>query len=191
MRIVKESIDRFFDYDLHIESRTVLIADSSEDGVDHEMSTKLIKAIHLLQNASAEKELTVILNSLGGCWFNGMAIYDAIAGCPCPVTAVVYGAAMSMGSIILQAADTRVIHPNATMMIHDGYETRVGDIPQTFENWAAYSKVTRQKMYEIYSKRSGRPVSFWRKKCAADSILTAQQAKEIGLVDKIFGEEDE
>lgn len=190
MRIVKESVDRFFDYDLHIETRTLLIADQGEDGVDSGMSSRVIKALHLFQNASVEKPITVILNSFGGCWFNGMAIYDAIAACPCPVTAVVYGAAMSMGSIILQAADTRVIHPNATMMIHDGYETRVDDTPATFENWAAYSRFSRQRMYQIYAARSGKPVAFWRKKCAADSILTAQEAKKIGLVDKVYGDDE-
>jgi ATP-dependent protease ClpP protease subunit len=95
---------------------------------------------------------------------------------------------MSMASLILQAADHRIIYPHATIMVHDGYETRVDDIPRTFQNWADYSKKSQQMMYRIYAERSGRPVGFWRKKCAADLILTAQEAKALGLVDAIYGE---
>jgi ATP-dependent protease ClpP protease subunit len=73
-------------------------------------------------------------------------------------------------------------------MVHDGYETRVDDIPRTFQNWAEYSKKSQQIMYHIFAERSRRPASFWRKKCAADLILTAQEAKELGLVDSIYGE---
>jgi ATP-dependent Clp protease protease subunit len=151
------------------------------------MSERLIKALYLLQQ-KPEEPIRIILNSFGGCWYNGMAIYDAIRSCPAHVTIEVFGAAMSMGSIILQAADERVIHPNATIMVHDGYETRVGDIPKTFENWADYSKVTRRKMYEIYAEKSGKTVQFWEKRCQADFILSATQAKELKLVDKIVGE---
>lgn len=194
-RLAKESIDRFFDYNLHVESRTLWVGDEEEGkegerGINSTAAQYVVKALHLLVAASPEKEITIYLNSGGGCWFNGMAIYDAITLCPCQVTAYVVGSAMSMGSIILQAADTRVIYPNATVMVHDGYESLSEALPQSFQNWADYSKKTRQKMYRIYAERSGRPVSFWRKKCAADLILTAQEAKEFGLVDSIYGEDN-
>ena len=178
--IRKESIDRFFDYDLHVESRTLYIGGKE---IDEQSAERVIKALHILQS---EKDINIILNSFGGCWFQGMAIYDAIASCSCHVNATVYGSAMSMGSVILQAADSRIIHPNATIMVHDGYETRVDDIPRTFQNWAEYSKRSQQRMYEIYAGRSGRPPSFWKKKCASDAILTAKEALELGLVDSIF-----
>jgi len=187
MKLAKESIDRFFDYDIHVESRTIWLGDD-EDGITEKTSERLVKALHMLANAAPDREITIFLNSLGGCWFNGMAIYDAIRACPCPITCYIIGAAMSMGSIIAQACDQRLIYPNATMMVHDGYETRVDDIPRTFQNWADYSKHTQKKMYEIYAERSGRPVTFWRKKCSADLILTAAEARELGLVDAIFGE---
>jgi ATP-dependent Clp protease protease subunit len=189
MRIVRESLDRFYDYDIHVESRTIYIGDDKEDGVNPRTSEFAIKAFHILQQAAPDKEITVYLNSFGGCWFNGIAIYDAIKACPCPVTIYVVGSAMSMGSIILQAADQRIIYPNGTIMVHDGYETRVDDIPKTFQNWAEYSKKSQQIMYEIYAERSGRTPGFWRKKCASDLILTAREAKELGLVDSIYGEQ--
>lgn len=187
-RLVKESIDRFFDYQVHVESRTIFVGDGEDDEIDPKVACAVTKAFHVLTDASKERPITVYINSFGGCWFSGMAIYDVIKNCPCRVTAYVVGAAMSMGSIILQAADERIIYPNGTIMVHDGYETRVGDIPQTFVNWAEYSKKTRNRMYKIYAERSGKPVSFWRRKCSADLILSAQEAKNLGLVDSIYGE---
>lgn len=186
MRFTKESLDRFFDYDFHVESRTLYIGGNDKDELDGRVAERAIKAIHIFQGMSPEKDINIILNSFGGCWFSGMAIYDSIAACPCQVNATVIGSAMSMGSIILQAADSRIIYPNATMMVHDGYETRVNDTPLTFQNWADYSKVSQQRMYEIYAGRSGRTVSFWKKKCSSDLILTASAALKLGLVDSIF-----
>lgn len=188
-RIVKESIDRFYDYDLHIESRAVYIGDGDgEEGsgeIDSRVSQRAIKGLHILSSAAADKPIIVFINSFGGCFYNGMAIYDAIKACPCHITAYVFGSAMSMGSLILQAADTRLIYPHATMMLHDGYDTRVGDVPQTFFNWAEYSKKMRNVMYQIYAERSGQKPSFWRKKLSNDLILTAKEALELGLVDGI------
>lgn len=192
-RIVKESIERFYDYDIHIESRTLFIGDSRGEGdnegeIDADVSQRAIKGFHLLTAAAADKPVTVYINSFGGCFYNGMAIYDAIKACPCHITAYVCGSAMSMGSLILQAADTRLIYPHATMMLHDGYDTRVGDVPQTFFNWAEYSRKMRTVMYKIYADRSGQKPSYWRRKLSNDLILTASEAKELGLVDGIVGD---
>lgn len=184
--MAKESIDRFFDHNLHVESRTIWIGDSP-DGLDANTAQTVVKSIHMLSD-NADKPITLYINSFGGCWYNGMAIYDAIKLCPCEVTAYVVGSAMSMGSIILQAADQRLIYPNATVMVHDGTFGHGEDIPQSFQNWAEYSKKIQQKMYRIYAERSGRAVSFWRRKCAADMIMTAHEAKDFGLVDAVYGE---
>jgi ATP-dependent Clp endopeptidase proteolytic subunit ClpP len=178
----KDSIDRFFDYDIHVESRTVYLGDGDE-GVDRLMAAKLIKAMHLLN--VVDDAITILLNSFGGCWYNGLAIFDAIASSPCHVTAEVLGAAMSMGAVILQAADERVLHRHASLMLHDGFETRTGDIPKTFENWAEESKRSRRQMYRIFADRSGQPASYWERVCASDFILTAEEAKSEGLVDRI------
>jgi ATP-dependent Clp protease protease subunit len=185
-KVIKEGIDRFFDYGLHAETRTIYIGDVDDGEIGSVTAKNAIKAIHILQSLSPEKPVDIVLNSFGGCWYNGMAIYDAIRACACQVTVTVIGCAMSMGSVVMQAADHRVIHPNATMMIHDGYNS-IGDAsPITFQNWAEFSKVNQQRMYRIYSERSGKPASYWKMKCASDSILTAAEAVEVGLADSIF-----
>lgn len=195
MRIHKESIDRFFDYDFHMETRTIYLGSDVDDegndkGVTALTSERALKALHLLVAANAEAPIKIILNSVGGDWYHGMAIYDAIKACPCHVTIEVSGQAMSMGSIILQAADERLLHKNSTVMIHDGHESIQGT-PKTAEAWAKQSKLTREVMYEIYAERSKKPEGFWEKKCGSDFVLTAEQAVEFGLADKIIDAEEE
>lgn len=146
----------------------------------------MIKALHLLQFTNSEP-ITILINSFGGCWYNGMAIYDTIKQASAHVDAYVVGSAMSMGSIILQAADKRYIYPNAALMIHDGSEELTGTA-RTVLNWSRRIEESLTTMYEIYSEKSGKPVSFWRKRCANDFIMSAQEALELGLVDEIVGE---
>lgn len=194
-KIVRESIDRFFDYGIHIETRTIYMGseeydmfDGGETGTDHKMAERIIKAIHIL-GATPDKPIKIIMNNLGGDWYHGMAIYDAIKACPCHVTIEVMGYAMSMGSIILQAADERTIHPNASIMVHDGYDGFSGHA-KNFEVWAEQSKKLRQKMYKIYAEKTGKEKKYWEKKCTLDFIMDADEALAEGLVDNIIGKED-
>jgi ATP-dependent protease ClpP protease subunit len=76
---------------------------------------------------------------------------------------------------------------NTIIMIHDGYISSDWVTPKTYEAWAEFSKkISRPVMYDIYAQRSGKPVSYWEKRCAADYILTATQALEEGLIDEII-----
>ena len=112
--IKKESIDRFYDYDIHIETRTLYLGQD----IDDLSAERTIKGLHLLD--SSDGNINIILSSPGGEVYNGMAIYDSILQCKNDVIISVAGWAMSMGSIILQAADYRLLHPNSVIMIHDG-----------------------------------------------------------------------
>ena len=75
------------------------------------MSNTFIKNIRALEIKS-DKPIIIHMQSVGGEWSDGMAIYDAISMCRCHVTMIAYGQAESMSSIIFQAADTRLITPN-------------------------------------------------------------------------------
>ena len=190
MKFNKDNLDKFYDYDMHIETRTIYVGDTNDDGVGPRMAEFLIKSIHVLSASAPDRPIKIILNSQGGSWFDGLAIYDAIKASPCHVSIEVMGSAMSMGSIILQAADERILHPSATIMIHDGYSGIDADV-RTFENWADFDKkIRRPKMYEIYSERSKKPPKYWERRCSHDYILTADQAIEEGLADKLFGEDE-
>ena len=90
------------------------------------------------------------MQSVGGEWADGMAIYDAITNCQSYVSIVVYGQAESMSSIILQAADSRIMMPNSYFMSHYG-STDAGGEYLSVQNWVAYEKHICNVMLDIYS----------------------------------------
>lgn len=126
----KDDVDQFMDNDIYLPTRTIYMGssiylDDVESGTDHMMAETVIKALHILDNQDVaskkgEKPISIIMNNVGGDEYHGMAIYDAIYNCKNHITIRVHGHAMSMGSIILQAADTRVMTPNSKIMIHYG-----------------------------------------------------------------------
>lgn len=191
MKLHRESIDRLFDYDLHLETRTIFITDREDEdgGVGPGMADRLIKSLHILTAQDSQKPIQIILNSQGGSWYDGMAIYDAIRMCPCPVTIEVFGSCMSMATVILQAGDERVIHPNATFLVHDGTDYFEGEA-KNFEAWGRNSKKIRNRMYEIYAESSGRDIGFWQKKCSSDFIIGADEVVALGLADRIAGADE-
>jgi ATP-dependent Clp endopeptidase proteolytic subunit ClpP len=199
-KLVKESIDRFYDYDIHTETRTIYIGsvesdiEHGESGTDASMAERAIKALHILDSSApnGDKPITIIMNNPGGDWYHGMAIYDAIKTCKNHVSVVVYGYAMSMGSIIFQAADKRIMSPNSKMMIHYGYNGFDGH-SRTFLKVAEESKKIDQVMEDIYLERIKQKnpkftVSKLREMVDHDTFLTAKEALDLGLIDEILGE---
>ncbi len=122
-----------------------------DPGVEYRMASTFIKNIRSLDLANKEP-IIVHMHSIGGNWGDGMAIYDAIILCQSYVTVVVYGQAESMSGIILQAADLRIMMPNAYFMAHYGSTDISGDY-LTAHNEAKYDKVIAKRMFEIYSEQ--------------------------------------
>src|SRR5690348_4624772 len=123
-KLSKDHIDKFYDYDIDIDSRTIYVGSCGSDengdsGVDFLMAERLLKALHLFEYSAPDgsKPITIITNNPGGNWYHGMAMYDAIKNCKNHVTIHGYGYNMSMGSIIPQAADKFLLAPNAKFMI--------------------------------------------------------------------------
>jgi ATP-dependent protease ClpP protease subunit len=92
------------------------------------------------------------MNNPGGDWYHGMAIYDAIKYSSCECTIKVYGHAMSMGSIILQAADHRIMMPNSRFMIHYGYDGKAGHAKIVYK-WADEGKRVNWEMENLYLEK--------------------------------------
>lgn len=202
-KLVKESIDRFYDYDIHTETRTIYIGSVSSDaehgdsGTDAAMAERAIKALHILDSVapSGDKPITIIMNNPGGDEYHGMAIYDAIKACKNHVTIIVFGMAMSMGSIILQAADKRVMSPSSRIMIHYG-TWGVHDHSKISYNWTEEGKKFDAWMEELYlEKIKQKKPDFTLKKvkemCNFDTFFDAKKALEYGLVDEILGSSEE
>lgn len=143
----------WFDQNLDVETRTIYMGsmgstDGGEDGVDHVMAAYFIKGMHFLESRG-KANICIIMNNIGGDWYHGMAIYDAIKCSPCVCTVKVYGYAMSMGSIILQAADERVMMPNSRFMIHYGTDG-VYSHAKIAEKWGEEAKRNNHDMENIY-----------------------------------------
>ena len=198
-----DDIDKFFDYGINLPSRTIYLgsgsfdSDGNESGVDGLLAERTIKAIHILDNSDnqayvGEKPITVILNCVGGDEYHGMAIYDAIKACKNYIEIQVFGYAMSMGSLILQAADKRIMAPNARMMIHYGTSNFSGHTP-TGHKWDEEFKKFDRWMEKVYLDRirespgnKSFPLKKLKEWLMADTFFSAEEAIRWGLADEIL-----
>ncbi len=125
------------------------IANADEDpGVDYRMASTFAKNIRILDLISHDN-IIIHMHSIGGNWNDGMAIFDAIKACESHVTIIVYGQAESMSSIILQAADSRIMMPNAYLMCHFGSNSYCGSFLDA-QNTAKFEKIATNNMLDIY-----------------------------------------
>lgn len=184
---LRDDVDHFFDYDLHIPSRTLYIG-----GYCDELQAEyLSKGLHLLRARSLDKAINIIMNNPGGDEYHGLAIYDAIAACKQHVTITAYGHAMSMGSWILQAADDRVLTPNATVMIHYGTGNFSDDHvkycrAQNKEMERLNLLMERAYLRRIQEKIPDFPLRKLRNLLETETFLTAEEAVALGLADRIL-----
>lgn len=156
-KITHDDIDKFYEYGIDIPNRTIYLGSAAYDyegngnGTDFFMAEKLIKSLHILEHhtITGEKPITIIANNPGGDWYEGMAMFGAIESCTNHVTMKLYGYAMSMGSIIPQAADEILIDKRCTFMIHYGYNGGWGHA-KLFEKWGDQEKFLSAQMEDIY-----------------------------------------
>jgi ATP-dependent protease ClpP protease subunit len=156
----KDDIDKFIDYDIYLPTRTIYMGSISSDesgneiGVDHILAERCLKTLHILdtQAPAGDKPITIIMNNYGGDVRHGMAIYDAIKDCKNHVTIKVYGGAMSMGSIILQAADRRIMSQNSRLMIHYGIHGHV-DHAKITSKWQKEADRFDRFMEDLYLQK--------------------------------------
>lgn len=198
-KVAVDEVDKFFEYNLFIPSRTIFMGSLSESweggetGVNYAMAEYVIKGLHILERLApkppANNDITILLNNPGGDWYHGMAIYDAIQACEANVTIRTLGHAMSMGSIILQAADDRVMSPNSRLMIHYG-TSGFHNHTKIVQQWAKEDKKLIGIMEEIYMdkiklKHPTFPGKKLRDMLNFDTILNAEEAVNLGLADRI------
>lgn len=198
-RLNRDDVDRFHDYGLYMPMRTVymgseFITDDGESGVDAAMAEKFLKNLTVLESMS-EDPITVVMNNPGGCWYNGMAIYDAIKCSTSDITLKVFGSAMSMGGVILQAAKERILSPNSKFMMHYGYDGSPSNHTKIVQKWNEESKKINKHMEDIFlEKIRQKHPDFKLKKLQDmlnfDTILSAQEAVDLGLADRILGEDE-
>lgn len=199
-RINKDEVDRFHDYSIYIPKRTLYMGseeisiEHGESGTDGAMAERIIKNLIILEGMSSEP-ITIVMNNIGGDEYHGFAVYDAIRACKSRVTISVIGYAMSMGSVILQAADERIMAPTSRQMIHYG-KWGVDDHAKNSQKWAEerlkmdghveqlYLSKIKEKNPDFTLKRLQKMLNF-------DTFLSAEESVELGLADKVAGDSNE
>jgi ATP-dependent Clp endopeptidase proteolytic subunit ClpP len=160
--------------------------------VDSENIHKFIKLIKYLDKTDGE--ILVVLDSSGGDVNLGFAAYDAIKDCGNPVTVKVIGVAMSMGSVILQAADVRVMSKHSRLMIHRGQMDVNGhfnDVKRAVQENDEMDKLCMAiYLSKINEKDSNFKLAQLQKMMDFDTYISSDKALDIGLIDEIHGDDD-
>ena len=198
-RIIPEDNSDWFNNHLDLSTMSVYLSgatkwenDGDDDDVTVSMAQNCIKAFHKIAqyDPKGEREVTVYLNTQGGDVDAGLAIYDCIRRCNSHVVMVGTGRVMSIGTIILQAADQRVLTPNTTVMIHKGTYGHYGH-PNDTHNWTDYARrqftlVNSLLLTRIKEKHPKFTASKLSKLQQFDHLMTAQGALDLGLADFIW-----
>ena len=139
---------------------------------------------------SADGDLKLYLNSDGGDVFDGLAIYNQISRYPHDVTVVVDSLAASIASVIAMAADELVMMPQSFLMIHNPWTAAIGDAGE-FRGIADLLDLIGGQIADIYATKSGQTTGRFLDLMAGETWLTANDAIELGLADRIDGDDAE
>ena len=156
-------------------------------GVEDNMASLIVAQLLFLESENPSKDISMYINSPGGVVTAGMAIHDTMQYIRPRVSTVCIGQAASMGSFLLAAGEPgmRIALPNARIMIHQpsgGAQGMASDI----EIQAREILRIRARMNDLYVKYTGRTLDVIEKAMDRDTFLEAHEAKEFGLVDKVF-----
>ncbi len=166
-----------------LKERIIFVTGPIEDG----MATLVTAQLLFLESENPKKEIAMYINSPGGVVSSGLAIYDTMQYIRSPVSTACIGMAASMGSLLLAAGekDMRFATPNARIMVHQpsgGYRGVATDI----ELHAEEIIETKRRLNNIYVKHTGQDYEAIERKLDRDSFMTAEQAQEFGIVDRVF-----
>jgi len=167
-----------------IEARRLFISDA----IDSDSAKEIIRKLWYLELIDPGKPILLVINSPGGAVDSGFAIWDQINMISSPVTTLVTGLAASMGSILslCAAPRRRFATPHARIMIHQPLLSGVIKGQATdLEIQAKEMIKTRNGLIEIYVEKTGKDFATIEKAIDRDTWMTAQEALEFGLLDKI------
>ena len=147
----------------------------------------IVAQLLYLEGQDPDKDIALYINSPGGVITDGMAIYDTMQYIKCAVSTICIGMAASMGAFLLAAGTKgkRFALPNSEIMIHQpsgGAKGQATDI----SIHANHILRTKKRLNEILSERTGQPIEVVERDTERDNFLTAQEALEYGLIDKVI-----
>jgi ATP-dependent Clp protease protease subunit len=173
-------------YDIYsrlLKERIIFITGAVEDG----MASLVVAQLLFLEAENPKKEISMYINSPGGVVTAGLAIYDTMQFVRPAVSTLCVGQAASMGSLLLAAGnrDMRFALPNARIMLHQpsgGFQGQATDIMLHAQEILNLKK----RLNEIYVKHTNQPLKKIEDALERDMFLTAEGAREFGIVDKVI-----
>ena len=173
-------------YDIYsrlLEDRIIFLSGEIDDAVANTVVAQLI----YLEEKDPSKDISLYINSPGGSVSAGLAIYDTMNYVKCDVSTICIGMAASMGAFLLSSGQKgkRFALPNSEIMIHQplgGAQGQASDIKIAAEHILK----TKRKLNQILAHNSGKPVEQVERDTDRDNYLSAQEALEYGLIDKVF-----
>ncbi len=180
----KGNNERSYDiYSRLLEDRIIFLNGEINDAVANTIIAEMI----YLEGKNPDKDIFLYINSPGGSVSSGFAIYDTMNYIKCDVSTICVGMAASMGAFLLSSGTKgkRFALPNSEIMIHQplgGTQGQASDIAIQ----ARHMQKTKEKLNKILSENTGKPVKTIEKDTDRDNYMSAEEAKEYGLVDQIF-----
>ena len=177
-------------YDIYsrlLKDRIIMLGSAIDDNV----ANSIVSQLFFLQAQDSEKDIYLYINSPGGSVTAGFAIYDTIQHIKPDVQTICIGMAASMGSFLLAAGakGKRFALPNAEVMIHQPLGGAQGQATE-IEIAANHILKTREKLNKILAERTGQSIEKIQKDTDRDNFLTADEAKEYGLIDNVMQPEE-
>ncbi|MCF6292333.1 MAG: ATP-dependent Clp protease proteolytic subunit [Robiginitomaculum sp.] len=166
-----------------LKERIIFLTGPVEDGMASLITAQLL----FLESENPKKEISMYINSPGGIVTSGLAIYDTMQYINSPVSTACIGQAASMGSLLLSggAKGMRFATPNARVMVHQpsgGFQGQASDIVRHAEDIQKIKK----RLNNIYVKHTGQKYDVIEKTLDRDHFMSADEAKEFGIVDHVY-----
>lgn len=173
-------------YDIYsrlLKDRIIFIGEA----IDEHIASLVVAQLLFLEAEDPDKDISIYINSPGGSVTAGMAIYDTMQYIKPEVSTICVGMAASMGAFLLAAGQKgkRYALPNAEIMIHQplgGVQGQAEDI-KIHAEWILR---TREKLNRILSERTEQPIDVITRDTDRDNFMSAEEAMEYGLVDKVI-----
>ena len=166
-----------------LNDRIVMLSEEVNDVT----ASLIVAQLLYLEAQDPDKDIQFYINSPGGSITSGMAIYDTMQYIKCDVSTICIGMAASMGAFLLSsgAKGKRIALPNAEIMIHQplgGFQGQATDI----EIHAQRILQIKNNLTRILAENSGQPIERVRADCERDNFMSAEEARDYGLIDKVI-----
>ena len=179
-----DSGERSFDiYSRLLEDRVVFLSGQ----ITNELANLVVAQLIYLESKDPTKDISLYINSPGGEVTAGLAIYDTMKYIRCDVSTICIGMAASMGAFLLSSGTKgkRFALPNSEIMIHQVLGGSQGQASDVEIQTRQLLKI-KQKLNKLLAENVGKPVEVVERDTDRDNYLTAEEAKDYGIVDQVF-----